>query len=180
MSVRIQVQQDDASESLRYVATATLEGDRLHEVAVYGGSEAEDEAFRKMSVWLRQNGYPRPDWLLDQSLPSWDREVDLDVRARFLTGGPSIVSVQTALGRCLSVGFSAASADVEYPPHASLCLTVLHCQVPSIPGRKPATSRRPSAATRRGLPNCCAIERRAIARAASPASRALENRQWRA
>ncbi len=61
MSVRVRVQQDDASESLRYVATATLEGHRLPEVGVYGGSEAENEAFRKMSAWLRQNGYPRPD-----------------------------------------------------------------------------------------------------------------------
>ena len=53
MSVHIEVQMDHASESMRYLATATLLGKRLHQVGEYGGPEARDKVFRKMAEWLQ-------------------------------------------------------------------------------------------------------------------------------
>ena len=65
MSIRIDVQIDHKSASMRYVATAAQDCERLHEVGQYGGSEAQDEVFRKMAAWLKSNGYPAPNhyWL---------------------------------------------------------------------------------------------------------------------
>ena len=53
MSIRVDVQMDHESESTRYVATATLDGKRLHAVGEYGGAEVRDEVFRKMAAWLK-------------------------------------------------------------------------------------------------------------------------------
>ena len=39
MSIRLDVQLDYESESTRYVASATLDGEFLHEVGKYGGPE---------------------------------------------------------------------------------------------------------------------------------------------
>ena len=39
MSIRVDIQRDLECESLRFVATATLDGKRLHEVDEYGGPE---------------------------------------------------------------------------------------------------------------------------------------------
>ncbi len=61
MSIRVDIQMDQGSESLGYLATATVEGNRLHEVAVYGGPEARDEAFREMVAWLKKRRYREPD-----------------------------------------------------------------------------------------------------------------------
>ena len=65
MSIRIEVQIDKESESMRYLATATLLGKRLHQVGEYGGLEARDKAVRKMAEWLQAQGYPVLDhyWL---------------------------------------------------------------------------------------------------------------------
>ena len=65
MSIRIEVQLDHASESMRYLATATLLGKRLHQVGKYGGLEARDKVVRKMVEWLQGQGYQAPDhyWL---------------------------------------------------------------------------------------------------------------------
>ena len=69
MSIRVDVQMDHESESMRYVATATLDGKRLHEVGEYGGLEACDEVFRKMAAWLKGQGYPVPDHYWQQIFP---------------------------------------------------------------------------------------------------------------
>ena len=61
MAIRVCIQMDHESASMRYVATATLDGERLHEVGKYGGLEARDEAFRQMAEWLKGQGYPVPD-----------------------------------------------------------------------------------------------------------------------
>ena len=61
MSVRIEVQMDHQSESMRYLATATLLGKRLHQVGQFGGPEARDKVVRKMAEWLQAQGYPVPD-----------------------------------------------------------------------------------------------------------------------
>ena len=65
MSIGVEVQMDHKSESVRYVATATLDGKRLHKVGEYGGPEARDKVVRKMAEWLEGQGYPVPDhyWL---------------------------------------------------------------------------------------------------------------------
>ena len=65
MSIRIEVQMDHQSESMRFVATATLHGKLLHEVGQYGGTEACDKVLRKMAEWRQGQGYPLPDhyWL---------------------------------------------------------------------------------------------------------------------
>ena len=69
MSIRIYVQLDHKSESMRYVATAKKDGKRLHEIGEYGGSEARGEVFRKMAVWLQSHGYPVPDHYWQQTFP---------------------------------------------------------------------------------------------------------------
>ena len=65
MSIRVEVQLDHESESLRFVARATLEGEPLHEVGKHGGTEVQDELLRKMAEWLEGRGHPVPDhyWL---------------------------------------------------------------------------------------------------------------------
>ena len=65
MSIRIEVQMDHQSKSMRYLATATLHGKRLHQVGEYGGLEARDKVLRKMAEWLEGQQYPVPDhyWL---------------------------------------------------------------------------------------------------------------------
>ena len=52
---------DHASESSRYIATATGNGEFLHEIAKYGGPEIRENLFRDLSKWLEQNGYQSPD-----------------------------------------------------------------------------------------------------------------------
>ena len=61
MSIRIEVQLDHQSASMRYLATATLLGKRLHKIGEYGGPEAPDKVVRKMAEWLQGQGYPVPD-----------------------------------------------------------------------------------------------------------------------
>ena len=62
MSIRIEVQLDHQSASMRYLATATLDGKHLHEVGQFGVPE---DVLRKMTEWLQGQGYPLPDhyWL---------------------------------------------------------------------------------------------------------------------
>ena len=50
MKPRICVQMDHQSESMRYVATATLNGKRLHEVDEYGGPEVCNEVLLAAAV----------------------------------------------------------------------------------------------------------------------------------
>ena len=65
MSIRIEVQLDHQSASMRYLATATLLGKRLHQVGQFGGPEVRHKVVRKMAEWLQGQGYPLPDhyWL---------------------------------------------------------------------------------------------------------------------
>ena len=60
MSIRIDVQIDHGSESLKYVATATLDGKRLHEVGKYGGPEVCDKLFSEIVAWLEGQGHQAP------------------------------------------------------------------------------------------------------------------------
>ena len=69
MSIRIDVQMEHASESMRFVATATLDGKRLHEVGKHGGTEACDEVFAQMVEWLKGQGYAAPDHYWQQTFP---------------------------------------------------------------------------------------------------------------
>lgn len=68
-SIRIDIQLDHRSESLRYVATATLGGKR-HEIGKHGGPEVCDELFREMAAWLRGQGHQAPDHYWQQTFPS--------------------------------------------------------------------------------------------------------------
>ena len=61
MSIRVDVQMDHESASMRFVATAKLDGKCLHKVEEYGGIEAREEVIRKMAEWLDGREYPRPD-----------------------------------------------------------------------------------------------------------------------
>ena len=70
MSIRIDVQLDHGSESLRYVATATQNGKFLHEIGKYGGPEVCNEVFREMADWLKDRGHPTPDHYWMQQFPS--------------------------------------------------------------------------------------------------------------
>ena len=69
MSVRIEVQTEDRSESWRYIATATWAGKRLLQIRRYGGPEITGELLRKMAKRLEALGYPVPDhyWARDLS-----------------------------------------------------------------------------------------------------------------
>ena len=69
MSIRVDVQLDHGSESLRYVATATLDGRHLHEVGKHGGTEACGEVFREMAAWLKGQGHQTPDHYWLQQFP---------------------------------------------------------------------------------------------------------------
>ena len=69
MSIRIDVQLDHRSESMRYIATATQDCKHLHQVGAYGGTEARDEVFRNMTKWLKSHGYPVPDHYWQQTFP---------------------------------------------------------------------------------------------------------------
>ena len=62
MSIRVNVQTDQTSESWRYIATATLDGKCLHEVRKYCGPEDLDKVLRKMAEWLEGQGYSVPDY----------------------------------------------------------------------------------------------------------------------
>ena len=76
MSIRVDVQLDHGSESLRWIATATLDGKHLHEVGKYGGPEVCDELLIEMAAWLKGQEHPVPDvtwflrWLGDPSASS--------------------------------------------------------------------------------------------------------------
>ena len=55
---------------MRFVATATQDGKRLHEIGKYGGLEVRDEVVREMAEWLEGQGYPVPDhYRLQQFTP---------------------------------------------------------------------------------------------------------------
>ena len=69
MSIRIDVQMDHGSASIRYVATASLDGKHLQEVGKYGGPEVCDEAFREMVAWLNDQGHQAPDHYWLQKFP---------------------------------------------------------------------------------------------------------------
>ena len=69
MSIHVYVQLDHKSESMRYIATATQDCKRLHEIGEYGGSEAQDKVFRKMAAWLKSKGYPVPNHYWRQIFP---------------------------------------------------------------------------------------------------------------
>ena len=69
MIIRVYVQLDHKSESMRYIATATQDCKQLHQIGEYGGTEACDEAFRKMTAWLKSHGYPVPDHYWQQTFP---------------------------------------------------------------------------------------------------------------
>lgn len=59
MSIRVEVRLDQESESSRYIATATMNGNRLYEVGANTGNR--DEVFRKLAGWLKRQGYYEPD-----------------------------------------------------------------------------------------------------------------------
>ena len=61
MSIRLDVQLDYGSESTRYVASATLDGEFLHGVGKYGGPEVCGEVFREMAAWLKGQAHQAPD-----------------------------------------------------------------------------------------------------------------------
>ena len=69
MSIRIDVQMDHEGESTRYVATATLDGKRLHEVGKHGGPEVRDGLFREITAWLKGQGHQTPDHYWNQQFP---------------------------------------------------------------------------------------------------------------
>ncbi len=69
MSIRVDVQMDLESASTRYVATATLDGKRLHKVGKYGGPEVRDEVFREMVAWLKGQESQAPDHYWLQTFP---------------------------------------------------------------------------------------------------------------
>ena len=73
MSIRVEVQMDQGSESLRYVATAMLEGKRLHKIGKHGGLEARDEVARAMAEWLKGQGYPMPGHYLSRKFTPQER-----------------------------------------------------------------------------------------------------------
>ena len=66
MSIRVDVQLDHGSESLRWIATATLDGKHLHEVGKYGGPEVCDELLIEMAAWLKGQEHPVPDHYREQ------------------------------------------------------------------------------------------------------------------
>ena len=61
MSISVDIQMDDGSESMRFIATATLDGKRLHEIGKHGGLKERDEVAKKMAEWLEAHEYPVPD-----------------------------------------------------------------------------------------------------------------------
>ena len=69
MSIRIDVQVDHGSESLRYVATATQDGKPLHKIWKYGGPEVHDEVFCELGEWLKGQGHQAPDHYWLQKFP---------------------------------------------------------------------------------------------------------------
>ena len=69
MSIRVDIQTDHDCPSMRYVATATLDGKRLHEVDEYDGPEVLDEVFREMAAWLKSQGHQAPDHYWLQTFP---------------------------------------------------------------------------------------------------------------
>ena len=69
MNIRIDVQMDHGEASMRYIATATLDGKHLYEVGEYGGLEAPGKVFTKVAEWLEGQGYPVPDHYWQQTFP---------------------------------------------------------------------------------------------------------------
>lgn len=69
-AVRIYIQMDHASESMRYVARAMLREKCLHETGKYGDVKARDEVFRMMVQWLEGHGYTAPDHYWQQTFPN--------------------------------------------------------------------------------------------------------------
>ena len=61
MSIRVDVQLDHGSESLRWIATAKLDGKRLHEIGKHGGLKECDELLIEVAAWLKGQGHPVPD-----------------------------------------------------------------------------------------------------------------------
>lgn len=59
MSIRVEVRQDQESQSLRWIATATEAGRLLDEVAVY--EDAGADAFKALASRLRRLGHREPD-----------------------------------------------------------------------------------------------------------------------
>ena len=60
MSIRVDVQ-SDREESLHWIARATLDANRLHEIRKPGGLAVRDAVVREMGEWLKRQGYPVPD-----------------------------------------------------------------------------------------------------------------------
>ena len=60
MNIRIDIQMDDESSTMRYIATATLDGKRLHTIGK-NGDGLDDELFRQMVKWLKDHGHLAPD-----------------------------------------------------------------------------------------------------------------------
>ena len=69
MSIRIDIQLDHGSESLRYVATATQDGKPLHDIGKYGSTEVCAEVFRELTAWLKDQGHQAPDHYWLQQFP---------------------------------------------------------------------------------------------------------------
>ena len=70
MNIRIDIQMDHESSSVRYIATATLDRKRLHIIEKLGGLDFADELFRQMVEWLKDQGHPAPNHYWQQQFPS--------------------------------------------------------------------------------------------------------------
>ena len=61
MSISIDIQLDDGSESMRFIATAMEDGKPIPHAAKFGGPEVCDELAKKTAEWLEAHKYPVPD-----------------------------------------------------------------------------------------------------------------------
>ena len=78
MIIRVEVQLDHESASMRFIARVKQDGVRLHEIGKYGGLAVRDKLLREMAEWLEGRGYPVPDqYWLQQFTPEeqWVQQV---------------------------------------------------------------------------------------------------------
>ena len=61
MSISIDIRTDDESESMRWIAAATMDGKPIPHEAKFGGPEVCDELAKKTAEWLEAHQYPVPD-----------------------------------------------------------------------------------------------------------------------
>ena len=69
MNIRIDIQMDDESSTMRYIATASLDGKQLHTIGKCDEG-IEHELFRQMVEWLKDQGHPAPDHYWERKSPA--------------------------------------------------------------------------------------------------------------